>query len=443
MKLDAWLRKGPSTAERLTMIASLCGAIADSHQRGVVLGGLGPDGIDVGNDGIARIESGGLRPGAPYAAPELAQEGSPSAKADIYSAAAIIYEVLAGKPPFESDPPRPLQEARPDLSQDLTDAVSACLEHDPEWRPADLSYLRAVVQQLQKDAPAPVRAQASRAAAPRATGPPPMFLDPTPRKRHDDRSALTRALPVILVVVAIAGTGAAWLWFDVLRPGRSGTAGTRMAPSPSTAPSATEAESNNAPALGQSGEPLAPTPAPSSGAPLPTSRPSGPSGSPGNSSSPSPAGTLRPSARPPSAAAPTAPPTTLAASVPERNPSTSTGATPPVAEPEPTPGATEAPPLGPALLRAVAPFRLRAGALQVLDVHGSGLRADHRAKIVPLHKAEPVAGFMVTRYQVRGPELLLVFVQVDASVKAGKYALSLVDASGAETNAFTIEVVGK
>lgn len=114
-----------------------------------------------------------------------------------------------------------------------------------------------------------------------------------------------------------------------------------------------------------------------------------------------------------------------------------------MAEPEPTPGATEAPPLGPALLRAVAPFRLRAGALQVLDVHGSGLRADHRAKIVPLHKAEPVAGFMVTRYQVRGPELLLVFVQVDASVKAGKYALSLVDASGAETNAFTIEVVGK
>jgi hypothetical protein len=34
-------------------------------------------------------------------------------------------------------------------------------------------------------------------------------------------------------------------------------------------------------------------------------------------------------------------------------------------------------------------------------------------------------------------------VQVDAAVRPGKYGLSLVDGSGAETNAFAIEVVNK
>jgi hypothetical protein len=89
----------------------------------------------------------------------------------------------------------------------------------------------------------------------------------------------------------------------------------------------------------------------------------------------------------------------------------------------------------------VAPFKLRAGTLQVLDVHGAGLRADQRVKVVSQRKRSLAEGFGVTRYQLRSPSLLLVFVQVDAAVPPGKYALSLVDPLGAESNPFTIEIV--
>jgi hypothetical protein len=148
------------------------------------------------------------------------------------------------------------------------------------------------------------------------------------------------------------------------------------------------------------------------------------------------------------------PATTLAAAVPAApspaavadisapaNPAPNPEPTPDLAPEPAVPGGDQA--AGPASIRAIAPFRLRAGSLHVLDVHGSGLRNDHRARIVPHKRREPEAGFAVSRYQLRNPGLLLVFLQVDVSVRTGKYAFSLVDAGGSETNAFTIEVVGK
>jgi hypothetical protein len=135
---------------------------------------------------------------------------------------------------------------------------------------------------------------------------------------------------------------------------------------------------------------------------------------------------------------------------PSTRPEDADTAPPARANPEPTPpvpietNPVEAPAVaGPASIRAIAPFRLRPGALNVLDVHGSSIRADHRARVALPRKHEPVAGFTPTRYQLRNPGLLLVFLQVDASVRPGKYVFSLVGADGDETNAFTIEVAGK
>src|SRR5262245_10677368 len=364
MKLKDWLKKDPPQAERLKVIGALCSALSDSHGGGVVLGGLTPAGVTVNNDGSVRLEPGAS--GTRYAAPELAQGAKPTQKADIYSAAAVIYEILSGKPPFESDPPRPLQETRPDLSQDLTDAVSACMEQDPEWRPADLAYLAAVVQQLRKDAPASSKAPAPRAPAPRASGPTPTFLNPAPSKRQDDRSALTRALPLILVVVAIAGTGGAWLWYNVLAPGPSATPAAARAPQ---APPSAQAQPASAAAEPVSAaDPLAlPSLAPSAAAPgsLPTARPTEPAPSLLRATTPSDAPSQAPTPPPPRAAAAAPAPTTPAAAT-EKTDAGSVAAPP--AEPAPEPSApsddtaaVEA--SGPAAIRAVAPFRLRAGTL--------------------------------------------------------------------------------
>jgi hypothetical protein len=98
---------------------------------------------------------------------------------------------------------------------------------------------------------------------------------------------------------------------------------------------------------------------------------------------------------------------------------------------------------GPASIRTVAPFRLHPGAMNVLDVHGANLRADHRARLTVPKKREEAPGFVATRYQLRNPSLLLVFLQVDAAVRPGKYSLSLVGSDGGETNAFNVEVAGQ
>jgi hypothetical protein len=105
------------------------------------------------------------------------------------------------------------------------------------------------------------------------------------------------------------------------------------------------------------------------------------------------------------------------------------------------PATTEA--AGPATINAVSPFRLRSGALQAVDVRGEGLTAAHVAYVTTLKRRDRVEGITATRHQLRGPGLLLVFLQVDAAVKPGRYALSLVGPDGSESNAYTIEVVRK
>lgn len=435
MKLDAWLKTDHSQADRLKLVAALLAALDEAHKRGITRGGLEPSGIEVTSDGGCRLDADPPRPGSPYLAPELAQGGRPTAKAEIYSVGCICYEVLAGKPAFEADPPRPLQDVRPDLPHDLTDAVSACMERDTEWRPADLSYLLALLQSLHQEAkaaPPPPSRRVGVAAPPRS------IPEATPRKRHDDRSALTRALPLILVVVAIAGAGGAWLWFDVLRP--------RGASPPAEPRGSGSAPATPAPPASRPQAAGPPSPAPAVARPPATTTPSRTGLA---SSVPTPA-PRNPALRPTPAAAPAEPAAAPAPEPPAATPQAPVPApaTPAAATPEPVPAggqATSQPPdsgalAGPASVRAVAPFELRAGAMHVLDVHGANLRPDHRAKIVPLRRRELGAGFTITRYQLRSPALLLVFLQIDPAVPPGKYALSLVDAQGQETNSFTIEV---
>lgn len=452
MKLDAWLKRDHPPAERLAVVAGFCGALVDAHQRGVVRGGLAPASVDVDGDGSCRLDLDPPAPGSRYAAPEAARGGPPTAKAEIYCAGLICYETLAGQPPgFESQVRKPLHDLRPDLPTDLTDAVMACLEADPDWRPADLSYLLTVVRGLQQSQPsAPPRTPPRRVAAPPRT-----FLETGPRHKRDDRGALTRVLPVILVLVAILATGGAWLWFEVVRPepgaSVSGTPSRNAAvPGPTMSPAqASPADETQAD--------VASPPTPSATATLSTSTPrpsvaplvSAPPASP----QPRQASPSVPGAAPPSAAPPQPTPTTRATPSPVPTPSTQldpADAAPPRPNPEPSPqtpgeaSAGEAAAVsGPASIRAIAPFRLRPGAMNLLDVHGANLRADHQAKLVVPRKREPAAGFTVTRYQLRSPVLLLVFLQVDAGVRPGKYAFSLVGPGGDETNAFTIEVAGR
>jgi Quinohemoprotein amine dehydrogenase, alpha subunit domain III len=423
MKLDAWLRAPHSDRERLQVVAGLCAAVEAAQGQGRTRGVLDPAGIEVDASGQCRLGPETSALGSSYIAPEL-RGGESTSKSDVYAAGLLFYEVLTGRSPLRPEPRRPLKELQPSLPQDLADAVNACLEEDVDWRPPDLSFVLALAR---RDAgPAAPRAQPGP-RPPIRRSPPPAILRTTTRPQ---RSAPGR-LPVMLVAAVLAVAAGTWLWMSVVHP-RPSTPGSGVRPSAPTP--TTVVESTPPPDLT-----LAGTPPPSrrESEPSPPASPSArPTAAPSTAARPAPSPTTASATVVPAAVTPS-PPSMGDALAPEAAPAPSTL---PSAPPITPPARSEPAPLGPASITAVSPFRLRAGALQALDVHGTGLHPDLHVRITLPKRREPVAGINVTRSLLRSPTLMVVSVQIEPEVRAGKYALSLVGPDGTESNAFVVEV---
>ncbi|RSM98733.1 hypothetical protein DMB42_44100 [Nonomuraea sp. WAC 01424] len=148
----------PATAAEL--MAQVADALAAAHAVGVVHRDVkpgnvlidGPTGqVRLTDFGVARIVLGpGLTQttsiiGTPtYLSPEVADGGAPTPAVDVYAAGLILYELLAGRPPFVGDHPMALlrQHAMatprrlPGMPDALWALVVACTAKDPAGRPA-------------------------------------------------------------------------------------------------------------------------------------------------------------------------------------------------------------------------------------------------------------------------------------------------------------------
>jgi eukaryotic-like serine/threonine-protein kinase len=136
-----------------------------AHSHGVIHRDFKPHNVIVDQRGHAKVtdfgiaragasemtETGSIMGTAQYLSPEQAQGHAVTATSDIYSIGVMLYEMLAGRLPFEGDsavavalkhlsePPAPISRWRPDVHPALEAVVMAALAKDPgqRWQSAE------------------------------------------------------------------------------------------------------------------------------------------------------------------------------------------------------------------------------------------------------------------------------------------------------------------
>jgi serine/threonine protein kinase len=181
-------REGRFTPERAVRIASdICDVMAEAHNLGIVHRDLKPSNIMLNERGVCVLDFGvakvlatsadaththattgsGVIVGTPrYMSPEQCLGQRIGARSDLYSLGVLLYEMLAGRPPF-TDPlasavlvkqatalPPPLPKIRADIPRALVVAVHTLLAKRPEDRPQNA---RAAQKLLEKSIVRPPR----------------------------------------------------------------------------------------------------------------------------------------------------------------------------------------------------------------------------------------------------------------------------------------------
>ena len=186
----------------------VCVGIAEAHANGIVHRDLKPsnlfltkraDGSDLlkvldfgiskwraGESEIDELTQTGVVLGSPkYMAPEqLFGSADVDARADVWSIAAILYEMLAGRPPFDlptftricaelstNRPPPSLVERRPDVTPELEAVIMKCFLRNPDERTHDVAELAGnLLDAVQAPFAAPMRQKIASMLDPNAAG---------------------------------------------------------------------------------------------------------------------------------------------------------------------------------------------------------------------------------------------------------------------------------
>ncbi|MGH9968996.1 MAG: serine/threonine-protein kinase [Pyrinomonadaceae bacterium] len=176
---QALVRDGRFSAERAVKIAiQICDVLEEAHQLGIIHRDLKPSNIMLNERGVCVLDFGvakvlatsaestaahattgsGQIVGTPrYMSPEQCLGQRVGARSDLYSLGVVLYEMLAGRPPFidplpsavlvkqATAPAPPLPQMRQDISKQLALAVHTLLAKRPEDRPRTAADARAIL----------------------------------------------------------------------------------------------------------------------------------------------------------------------------------------------------------------------------------------------------------------------------------------------------------
>ena len=156
----------------LEVIADACQALNFSHQHGIIHRDVKPANIMISNTGAVKVMDFGIARAiadggvsvtqtaavigtAQYLSPEQARGEPVDARSDVYSLGCVLYEILAGEPPFVGDSPVavayqhvredpvPPSQKRPGISPELDAVVLKALAKNPENRYQSAAEMRA------------------------------------------------------------------------------------------------------------------------------------------------------------------------------------------------------------------------------------------------------------------------------------------------------------
>ena len=162
---------------KLDIIAQLCDALHYAHEQGVVHRDVKPANVFLLTDGTVKLldfgiakmtastltRQGDVLGSASYMSPEQVRgSDTVDGRADIFSVGVVLYELLAGRKPFESDQPTativkilseeptPIETLAPELPAQVVAAVNRALAKNPEDRFATAGELSKELQWIRK-----------------------------------------------------------------------------------------------------------------------------------------------------------------------------------------------------------------------------------------------------------------------------------------------------
>ncbi|MFI9786555.1 protein kinase [Kitasatospora sp. NPDC051984] len=275
--LDKAKGRGSFPPDRaLDIAAQMLDALHAAHQQGIVHRDIKPSNLMIDQDGRITVTDFGIARTladtrittahavigtALYMAPERAEGKDASATSDLYSVGVVLYELLAGKPPFTGDTPlevvlKHVREPVPELPETVPAPVRAVvaksLAKEPGARYPDAAAMALAARQAMST-PAglgAVLALAGPDEAPPAVAAP----DATTAPHRPERAGRRRLVTLVLPLMLVTGGGVTAQQLELLpwqhRPESANSANSPTGPatsSPNGSPSGTAPNSPEQP----------------------------------------------------------------------------------------------------------------------------------------------------------------------------------------------------